>query len=527
MKNFGWQVVALIFLFNYTCLAMMPNETHEEEIPAQEAMAAPEKTASSQTPVQATAAPVGQGLQWERELTPEDQIEQGVTTKTEEPRGNWFRKKQFFSSARELYYTIRDLVNGIVESINEFIKKRESLDKEVEDFTIKNSFKQGEINEKINNFTEQINKIREKGGTLTEDERTLNARLVETKNELEELSKEQALIYELYSKLGQSITILLEQISLCRAYQEKALNNYEQIAEVLSDEVAERLYLEMKGYHENVVQTQTFIQGEFKKYFDDSINLIHETMKKVESHVENLKEKGVVFSKEISEDLEKKSEEEKRKLQEEVVCKIPEEKGFLASLWEYITYPFVYLYNYFLGEPVAQPIVKKAKIVTEEKPLEISQPLVPIEKPELKISEEKVSEITEIPKEQKELELETAPKIEEPTAEVAEPEKTIALQETPVGQLLVEEHREITPETTEPVTHIPEIETQPITSEIIPPATEQLVLPEPATPEQTNILAAEPETENVNQNLGINEEAPPAAPTTSEISEVTAEMRVE
>ncbi|MGC2310094.1 MAG: hypothetical protein WA432_00530 [Candidatus Babeliaceae bacterium] len=316
-----------------------------------------------QPQVQATG-----GLQWQ----PEEAEEESIQTGTYE-RQNWYRTKIFFGKAKKMYDELVKVVDVINESKTAFFEEQRKVSAELGKFYITYGFQGGEIDEQNTILLAQINELREKRGMLIEQQRMLLAELNEKNKELEQLKADLLMLHDLEKSLEEGFSLVLKQADLARSYQEKALNNYEQISEAPNDEVAEKLYREMESFAHNVKASQEYVQGAFAEFFHKTIDLINTSVEKIKKRVAELKERGILLVKEVK-------EVSKEVVQEPVKEKAPQtwsEKigGWFKTLWGYITMPFKAIYHWFVPEEQVAKKPKKGAEVTEELVTNSLQPI--------------------------------------------------------------------------------------------------------------------------------------------------------
>ena len=323
-----------------------------------------------------------------------------LTTTIDDNRGDWYFKRMLLKAARTVYESVRDTVAKIDAYKKDFFAVRSAIDSDLDTFYITYGFESGEIDEQLANLTQSMDEMRKKDIQLNEQERGLLAELNEKQKEVEQVKLDLISIHELDVNLDKALATLLDQISVSHMYEQKSWENYDKISEVLSDEIAERLYLEIQGYKSNAEAIDAYIKGPFAEYFDQSIKTIKEQMEKVIKQVGELKQRGVLLEKKVVGDQttldaqqKQQEEENKQKLEKERVAKqrrwwtpIVELPGTIiravgnmfSGIWNFFT-------SLFVSTPVKLKVPEKAPViepVLEQTPEPVVEPEPTVTVPE-------------------------------------------------------------------------------------------------------------------------------------------------
>lgn len=283
-----------------------------------------EEITETQQP-EVTEQPAVTTSSWQPSTLPDD----GLTTVNEE-RGNWVFKREILKKARPLYENIRTTVTAVDGLKKSFVDIRSAVDATANTFYSDFGFQQGEIDERIDILTKEIEQKKE-----AVQDRQLLAELQEKKKEVENLKKQLGVIQEIESNLNRMMTISLDQIDQAHSYEQKAWGNYDRISEILSDEVAHNLLLEMQALKTNIDAIHTYLTQELLPYGEKMSKQVTEEMARLKTTVEDLKNRGILLQQRM-EDKEKTSQKP---------AKVAESQGWFSYIMSSITAPFVYVYR--------------------------------------------------------------------------------------------------------------------------------------------------------------------------------------
>jgi chromosome segregation ATPase len=266
----------------------------------------------------------------------------GITTKTDDNRGNWYYKQRFFREAKPLYERIKSLVADIEKMQDHYFTKRSNLDKEVNQFYKDVGFEQGQVEEQVTLLIKQLEEERQKQGQLTEPERETLLELTATKQQVEQLRDNFQQIKTLDENLDKVISTLMDQLNLARKYQQKAWNNYETISEILNDQKAEQLYVEIKSTVNDVERIKSYLSGALSSYLDKVGMALRTAMNEARSRINELQKKGISLGKSIhaekeAEEKARQEAEKKKKEDAEAKKKAQASRGWWASIKGWVT----------------------------------------------------------------------------------------------------------------------------------------------------------------------------------------------
>lgn len=264
-------------------------------------------------------------------------VERGVDTIDVETGGNWLKKRVIWENAQNTYEKITGIMQRIVDARMEFFAKRSSSDKELNLFYSEIGFAQGELDEVLDVLLETIEKERDGQGKLSDQERVLRARLIEKKEELEQLKSDVKSISELDAAMDNALTQLLQQINNALGYEKQAWQKFKDIGQELDDKKAQMYYAHMEAALKNIDAILGYVTGPYAQYFTTILQKVHEYMASVKSRLDILKQGGIELKKKLEEvRAQEKKEEEKQ---------APAKKtaGFWAGFVSALLYPIMLL----------------------------------------------------------------------------------------------------------------------------------------------------------------------------------------
>jgi len=294
-------------------------------------------------PAQPTAPPVN--------LIEEGQeaIKEGIDTIAEEDSGNWYEKRRAWKKARPKYDEIRKLVADVDATEKELFDKDKEFEKNLESFYLSIGLQQGEVTQILDTLIQELEKEKAKkaasNGQVNTQEKQLAEIQAKKQKDLEALKNNIDKIKKISSNVHDSIlTTFVDQVKLAKLFEDKALESYYRISEILDDRKARNLLHDMDTYSENVQAILAWIQGELKSYVDQSLSKSQELIDATKKQIEELKQQGIVLQKKLSEQ-EKKAQEEKLKKEAEEKAKAEAERRAKLSFWGKIKQFFSTLFS--------------------------------------------------------------------------------------------------------------------------------------------------------------------------------------
>jgi chromosome segregation ATPase len=292
---------------------------------------------------------------WKADALP---TEQGPVV-FDETRGNWYYKRRYYKDARELYQKTRKRVDEVDKLKGVFFQKRTTIDASVSQFNLELGFEQGELDELLNNLIGSLSQEREKMIELTEEERKLNQQLKDKKAAVEGLKKDLSLVTQIDNALDKAMAQVLENIGEARSYEEKAWQNYNNIAAEINDKKAEEYLLQMKSYFDNIDSTANYLTNQLMPFFDTKIEELQSHMDTVRDRVASLKAQGVQLSKKVAEDekadAQRLAEKKKREAEAAVRKGAQGQAGWWQSIKDFFSSAYSWMSEKIAGIFVSKP----------------------------------------------------------------------------------------------------------------------------------------------------------------------------
>lgn len=300
------------------------------------------------------------------------EFDEGIDTLDEEDSGNWYLKRSLWKKAKPKYDEIRKVATRVERSIKGFLDKRKKIEESNDSFFFELGVDQGEITQIVAQIIAAQKKIQPADEKLTEDQKKEAADTqAKRQEELDKLKNYVDVIKKTDDNLMDAIfNSLIEQQQLVQSYEEKALDNYYKISEILDDKKARELLNEMDNFVENVYAIEKWINGPLTQYVDQSGERLTDLMQKTHMLVSSLKQQGIELKKQLTQDelnaeeIRKKAEAEKLAKAQAAARAAMKQKGFFATIWSgivsffdslitLVTTPFTYMYSLVFGSSPA------------------------------------------------------------------------------------------------------------------------------------------------------------------------------
>jgi len=192
--------------------------------------------------------------------------------------GNWVLKRVWWEKTETMYEKIKDVFNKVMDSRTQFVKKRNDLDRELDIFYGEMGVDQGPLQNLIHQAQNLMDKEKKEQGYLDKKERAFVAKLAGKERTLEQLKLDIKGIQELDHKIDEALDTLFQQIDTCNDYEQKAWENFKEIARELDDKQARVLYYHTETLHKDCLKIQTYINTPFTSYFDEIVESAKEHM---------------------------------------------------------------------------------------------------------------------------------------------------------------------------------------------------------------------------------------------------------
>ena len=278
------------------------------------------------------AEPSGATTDEDMEITGFDNVD------LSEPKGNWLYKRIWWEKAERVYEKIKELTDKIIDLRSVFFIKRQELDHNVIDpFYFGLGIEQGELAEKISNFTQQLDIEEADEQPADQKERELHAMLAQEKKTLEQLQQQAQMISKIEQALDDALMKLIEQLHQARRYEQQAWAHFKAINRELSDKKARELYYAMDTFWKNLNNINTYLSDAYSRYYDQLTNKIQQETQNIKTTLQSLKEKGIDIQSPKVQKPSKSEDDDSENAEPE------QETGFLGTVWKWIKSPFVFV----------------------------------------------------------------------------------------------------------------------------------------------------------------------------------------
>lgn len=285
-----------------------------------------------------------------------------------EAEGNWLYKRYWWERAGGLYDKITHQVKGIFDLQNPFFTQRTELDQSVfDEFYKKSGFDKGVLETTLDNLNKFFEEKRKQAHDLTAQEREFLTQLEAEQEQLAQLRQSTETISKLDVAVDQAIALLNKQTSLCRSYEEQALDYLREIERELSDKKAKELYYQMRVLYDNIVSIENYIKDDFTKYFETLGAKAREHSTTIITTLTKLKERGIDLRQHM-EAFDKKSQQDAQLTEKQAENAQSQDStvlGWLSSAWNTITGLVSDVYSWVVGlwsAPVAEESSPTAEI---------------------------------------------------------------------------------------------------------------------------------------------------------------------
>src|SRR3989338_8245240 len=124
----------------------------------------------------------------------------------------------------------------------------------------------------IGNLIFSMEKEKSEQGYLDKKEQAFVQKLSGKERDLEQLKLDIKAIQEVDAKVDEALDTLFKQIDVCNQYEQKAWDNFKEIARELDDKEALKLYYATEGLYKDVQKVQAYLSGTFSEYFTQLIH---------------------------------------------------------------------------------------------------------------------------------------------------------------------------------------------------------------------------------------------------------------
>ncbi|MBI2345167.1 hypothetical protein HYV10_03805 [Candidatus Dependentiae bacterium] len=220
---------------------------------------------------------------------------EGLDTLHIDSSGNWLEKRIWYQKAEQMFEDIRKTVEKASDIRMKFVHEVSVIGKHIDDFYEKVSFEKGQIDELLQAVLGSLTteeKVR--GGDLSSSERDIKLNIHENQQELQSIETNIKMISGLDEQVEKTMIKAFQEIDACRAFENKAWNNFKDIGMELDDKRARTLYYEMKNFYENIQKKIDYLQSNLYEYLVNQLgSKIIQTTSQIQTTVQSLKAKGI------------------------------------------------------------------------------------------------------------------------------------------------------------------------------------------------------------------------------------------
>lgn len=263
------------------------------------------------------------------------QPDEGKETLNDEPdSGNWYEKLQWWKKAKPAYEIIQGKIAQIKSLTEAFLDRRTSIKKELDSFYNSLRIRQKTTQEMIDKALEELKELQEQQQAgveeLSAEQRAQQIELADKQKNLEQLKTDIDMLASLSTRVEEAEGVLSEQLKKAERFEERALESFEQIENVLDDQKAKQLYDTIENSAENIQALIAYIEGPLRGYLEQSAARMTQLMPKIKAQVENLEKHGISL-RVLTEEERKKEEELKKKHALEEEARVREQKAKKAQ----------------------------------------------------------------------------------------------------------------------------------------------------------------------------------------------------
>lgn len=292
---------------------------------------------------------------------------------SEPDSGNWYEKLQIWKKAKPKYDEVKQLKEKVTELNNQLLSKQVDYSKKLEEFYKNLRVNKDLVINQIDNLISNI-KVDENidPDNLSENEKKEFDQKIKDKKDLENLKSDFNFLFLFKSRLDTAVIDLANgQVQLADSYEEKSLDSFEKIENILDDQKAKLLYQTIENSVENINSIIDYLNGPLMNSVNESIAKIIDSQSKIQSNINSLLDRAI-FVPQLSDQEKNEILDRIKKAQEKDMpkCKEPEKKenlswwqklidfikALLNYIWQIIKAPFAYIYSFFSTDIKNKPI---------------------------------------------------------------------------------------------------------------------------------------------------------------------------
>ncbi len=275
-------------------------------------------------------------------------VDSEVDTFEQEGSGNWLLKRVWWEKTEGVYESIKQVFNEIMSARMDYISQRNRLDRELDVSYGQIGLEEGELQDIIDYCLDFVKKEKPEQGFLSKQQEDLYNALQQKQHDLEQIKLDLKALQAVDQKIDEALDTLFKQIDVANQYEQKAWENFKDIARELNDKIARKSYYETEGLLKDIQSVHSYITSQFSSYFNQTLQTARTHSQSISSQVQTLKQNGVDLKKEAAaleqaqeaERLKKELSEhdkeleaaEKKKEAKKVVKPVGMVSGFISSV---------------------------------------------------------------------------------------------------------------------------------------------------------------------------------------------------
>lgn len=263
------------------------------------------------------------------ETVPQEELIREIDTmELEQPEGNWLLKRHWWEKAKNKYKKIRELYEQIMQLRMNFFEKRSNVEKTIFDpFNREIGVEQTDLKETVDSLLDLIDEESDNQETLEQEDLDFLRQVTAVKGELEQLKIDIDSITNIDSAMDDALSMLVEKVNEAGKFERAAWDEFDAIAQELSDTRARERYYVIENIYDNLKVLQGYLQNDYATYFETIIQSAKDKTERFKEVVQMLKSKGIDLKEQAS-----KLEEEEDVCDLEAAKKAAEEAARKAAL---------------------------------------------------------------------------------------------------------------------------------------------------------------------------------------------------
>ena len=299
-----------------------------------------------------------------------------LSDESDEPdSGNWYEKLRWWKEAKWTYTVDVFAAMEKLTSLEEAYKLRQNdMLTKISDYSASLPVKRQIAGEEIDDLIEDM--VRRQNELAKEEP---NRRDESQSDELEQQKKMLLGLKESFSQfntLAERVKqvfdeIIPQQLADAKEYDEKALNAYQAIENILDDKKAEQLFNEVENSLENIKAIINYLKGPLDAFLDKAWAKSEETMPQIIADIQRLEAEGVVVRPLSDEEKEQMAAIEKQRyeLKAKRAAEAAAAKKRVAQPWHQKLFTSIGSFFSQIGSWVAAPFSWVGSLFTRSTPI--------------------------------------------------------------------------------------------------------------------------------------------------------------